>query len=147
MTATRWRELSLLEKLWYNYGLTWVSRKVYQQNCWYHCGTTLVIRKMYQQFLVPIYWSGSLAKRISNPSDTEPFRPCLLRNCISKTADTIAVWPCLVRKCISRTTFEKWALLLLFFIKKWTFMKDFLNFQGPGKLWEVKNWIWDSFLS
>ena len=29
--------------------------------------------------------------------------------------------------------------ILLFFIKKWTFMKDFLNFQGPGKLCEVKN--------
>ena len=129
MTATRWRELSLLEKLWYNYGLTWVSRKVYQQNCWYHCGTTLVIRKMYQQFLVPIYWSGSLAKHISNPSDTEPFRPCLLRNCISKTADTIAVWPCLGRMRISRTTFEKWATLSLFFIKKWVFYEGIFAFQ------------------
>ena len=63
--ATRWHELSLLEKLWYNYRLTWVSRKEYQQNCWYHCSTTSVIRKMYQWFLVPRHWSGSLAKCIS----------------------------------------------------------------------------------
>ena len=45
---------------------------------------------------------------------------------------------------------EKWPKIstnIAIFYQKRTFMKEFLNFQGLGKLWEVKNWIWDSFLS
>ena len=37
---------------------------------------------------------------------------------------------------------EKWLKMssnIAIFDQKWTFMKDFLNFQGPGELWEVKN--------
>ena len=36
-------------------------------------------------------------------------------------------------------TFEKWAKLSVFLIKKLVFMKEFLHFEGLGDLWEVKN--------
>lgn len=36
-------------------------------------------------------------------------------------------------------TFEKWAKLSVFLIKKLLFMKEFLHFEGLGDLWEVKN--------
>ena len=37
---------------------------------------------------------------------------------------------------------EKWPKIgtnIAIFYQKMDIMKDFLNFQGPGKLWEVKN--------
>ena len=51
-----------------------------------------------------------------------------------KKKDTIKQ-PVLLLKCILKMKNDpKLVQILLFFIKKWTFTKDFLNFQGPGKL-------------
>ena len=52
-----------------------------------------------------------------------------------KKKDTILKQPVSLLKCILKMKNDpKLVQILLFFIKKWTFMKDFLNFQGPGKL-------------
>ena len=52
-----------------------------------------------------------------------------------KKKDTVLKQPVSLLKCILKMKNDpKLVQILLFFIKKWTFMKDFLNFQGPGKL-------------
>ena len=51
-----------------------------------------------------------------------------------KKRDTILKQPVLLKCILKMKNDTKLAQILLFFIKKWTFMKDFLNFQGPGKL-------------
>ena len=52
-----------------------------------------------------------------------------------KKKHTILKQPVSLLKCILKMKNDpKLVQILLFFIKKWTFMKDFLNFQGPGKL-------------
>ena len=52
-----------------------------------------------------------------------------------KKKDTILKQPVSLLKCILKMKNDpKLVQILLFFIKKWTFMKDFLNFKGPGKL-------------
>ena len=54
---------------------------------------------------------------------------------LRKKKDTILKQPVSLSKCILKMKNDpKLVQILLFFIKKWTFMKDFLNFQGPGKL-------------